>query len=140
MSAAEDLNRSEPVTLPSERSFGLVMTAFFALLGVGPLLRHHPLRPSALVVSGAFLLLTLVAPRALRPLNFVWFKLGLLLNAIVSPIVLAVLFYGVFWPMGFAVRFGGRDPLRLRRAPAAKSYWVVRQPPGPPPQTMRHQF
>ena len=76
----------------------------------------------------------------LRPLNIAWTRFGLLLHAVVNPVVMALLFYGTVLPTGLVMRALGRDLLRLRRDPAAESYWIARQPPGPAPDTFKDQF
>jgi predicted membrane metal-binding protein len=138
----EDFTRKETVQGSSDRSFGFVMAGFFALVALFPLL-HGPLssiRWWALVVAAAFLALALLWPAPLRPLNRAWLKLGLLLSKIVSPIVMMVLFYATVTPIGVLMRWAGKDPLRLRRDPAATSYWIPREPPGPAPNSMKQQF
>ena len=138
----EDFTRKETVQGSSDRSFGFVMAAFFALLALFPLL-HGPLssiRWWALVVAAAFLALALLWPAPLRPLNRAWLKLGLLLSKIVSPIVMMVLFYATVTPIGVLMRWTGKDPLRLRRDATATSYWIPREPPGPAPNSMKQQF
>jgi hypothetical protein len=79
-------------------------------------------------------------PAALRPLNRAWMLLGLVLYKIVNPIVMALLFFSTMTPVGALMRACGKDPLRLRRDPAAASYWIAREPPGPAAETMRNQF
>jgi len=138
----EDFTRKETVMGSSDRSFGFVMAAFFALLALFPLL-HGPLssiRWWALVVAAAFLALALLWPAPLRPLNRAWLKLGLLLSKIVSPVVMMVLFYATVTPIGVLMRWTGKDPLRLRRDATATSYWIPREPPGPAPDSMKQQF
>ena len=76
MAAYEDLHRDENVNPSSNRTFGIVLGAFFALIGVLPLLRGHPVRLWALPLSAIFLLAALVAPAILTPLNRVWTALG----------------------------------------------------------------
>ena len=138
----EDFTRKETVQGSSDRSFGLVMAGFFALVALFPLL-HGPLssiRWWALVVAAAFLASALLWTAPLRPLNHAWLKLGLLLSKIVSPIVMMVLFYATVTPVGVLMRWTGKDPLRLRRNSAAASYWIPREPPGPAPDSMKQQF
>jgi len=55
-------------------------------------------------------------------------------------VLLALFFYSIVTPVGFVMRLLGKDPLRLKYAPAAPSYWIDRSPPGPDPETMRRQF
>src|SRR5262245_19788885 len=77
---------------------------------------------------------------ALAPLNKSWTKLGVLPYRIVSPVVMAFLFYVIVTPMGLLMRMLGKDTLRLRRDPDAASYWIHRTPLGPAPESMKNQF
>jgi hypothetical protein len=124
----------------SNRAFGLVFAAFFALVAVLPIVRGHAIRLWALPFSALFLLAALAAPKILTPLNRAWTALGSLLHAVVNPIVLGVLFYLVFTPFGWVLRRMGKDFLRLRPAPGEATYWIARNPPGPPPESMSKQF
>ena len=140
MAAHEDFHRDEKVIPSSNRSFGMVLAAFFALIGLLPLLRGHPARLWALPLSGIFLLAALVAPAALAPLNRIWTAVGALLHKITNPIILGAFFYLVFTPFGALLRLFGKDFLRLKRVPGAQSYWILKQPSGPPPESMSNQF
>jgi hypothetical protein len=132
--------RDEAVKTSSNRNFGLVFAAFFALLTVLGWWHGTGRWPIWLALTGVALLLALAAPRLLTPFNWVWTKFGLLLHRVVSPIFLAVLFYGCIAPIGFLMRLSGKDPLRLKCEPSAESYWITRTPPGPAPQSFREQF
>jgi predicted membrane metal-binding protein len=136
----EDLARASVEPRASERSFGLVFAAVFALLALWPLVNGRGARWWAFGVAGLFLALAFVAPVLLRPLNRLWMALGRLLNRIVSPVVMAFLYIVAVVPTGLALRLSGKDPLRLRRDPGAASYWLPRQPPGPPPDSFKNQF
>jgi hypothetical protein len=137
----EDFSRSPEIKGSSDRSFGLVVAAFFALVAVLPVLHRPPssVRWWALAVAAGFLTFALLRSRTLRPLNRAWQKLGLLLSRIAGPVVLALLFYAVVTPVGLLMRVSGNDPLRLRRRKPV-SYWIAREPPGPAPETMKNQF
>jgi hypothetical protein len=69
-----------------------------------------------------------------------WLKFGLLLNSIVSPVVMALLFYLVITPLALIMRTLGKDPLRLKYDAKVSSYWILRAPPGPSPETIKNQF
>jgi hypothetical protein len=88
----------------------------------------------------AFLAVSSVAAHLLAPLNRAWTRLGLLLGRIVTPIVLGLMFFMSIVPIGLILRARGKDLLRLKFDRTAKSYWIERTPPGPPPETMRRQF
>lgn len=136
----ESFAREEDIQGSSDRSFGIVMAALFGLVGLFPLLHGNAVRWWSLGLAAAFLILALFWTRPLRPLNLAWLKFGLLLSRIISPIVLALLFYVTVTPIGLIMRAFGQDPLRLRRSAAGKSYWIVREPPGPAPDSMKQQF
>jgi hypothetical protein len=126
--------------LPSNRSFGLTFTVAFALLAAVSWWRHPAAVPWLAGFSALFLAVTLIRADWLLPLNRAWMRFGLLLNAIVSPIVLGVLFFGVFTPVGLLMRAMHRDPMRRKWDAATRSYWIARDPPGPSPESLRDQF
>ena len=136
----EDFGRAERLEGPTDRRFGLWFAAFGALVGIVRLWRGSPGAWYWLAAGGVFLLLALAFPAALRPLNRIWLRLGLLLFKVVSPVVMAILYVTTIVPIGLIMRLSGRDLLRLRRQPAAASYWIPREPPGPRPEDMKHQF
>jgi hypothetical protein len=123
----------------SDRSFGLVFAAVFVLLAAYNAWRGGAW-PLYLAIAAAFLAVALVAPKCLAPLNRLWTRFGLILSMIVSPIVLALMFFLVVTPVGVLMRLTGKDPLRLRQDSETGSYWIVREPPGPSGESMGQQF
>ena len=138
--AHEDLNREEHIEGSSDRSFGLVFSVVFLIIAAWPLLAGHGVRWWAVAVAAAFVAIALAIPALLAVPNRLWMKFGLLLGKIVSPIALGILFYGAITPLGVVMRWAGKDPLRLKLDAQAKSYWIDREPPGPPPASMTNQF
>ena len=136
----ETLSRAETASPGSDRSFGFVMAGAFAVLAVISYWRGGHAWSWMAVLAGLFLVPALLFPAVLRPLNWVWFKFGLLLHKIVSPLVMGLLFFVTVTPIGLLLRAGRKDMLRLKRDPDCDSYWIVRQPPGPAPETMKDQF
>ena len=138
----EDLSRREKIKVSSDRSFGLVIGGLLVLVGVAPLLRapHDHLRWWALAPGAVLVALALVWQAPLAPLNRLWARLGLLLYRVTNPVILGVLYYLVVTPIGLLMRACGNDPLALRRDAAAASYWRIRTPPGPSPESMKQQF
>jgi hypothetical protein len=88
----------------------------------------------------AFVVVALVRPGLLGPLNRLWFKLGMLLHRIVSPVVMGVLFYLVITPFALVMRVLGKDQLLLKYEPKVRSYGIRRVPPGPSPETIKNQY
>jgi hypothetical protein len=101
---------------PSEKSFGITFACVFALLSAWLFYRHGfglKLVATA-VLAVAFLATAYAAPYVLRPLNIVWLKFGLLLHRVVNPVIMGLLFFIVFTPMGMLMRLFGADLLRLK--------------------------
>jgi hypothetical protein len=138
--AHEDLTREQHAEGSSDRVFGLVFAAAFLVIAAWPLLHGETLRWWAPGVAAALALIAVFKPALLGGLNRLWIKLGVLLGKVVSPIALAVLFYGVLTPVGALMRLTGNDTLRLKQDRGAQSYWMPREPPGPPPDSMTNQF
>ncbi len=136
----EDLHRAMRIVESTDRAFGFVFAIVFTVLGGWLWFKGFDGWPFALTVAGAFLLAALVRSSVLAPLNRLWMRFGRLLHAIVSPVVLGFLFFAVMTPVGLLMRAFKKDPLRLALDDQVQSYWIVREPPGPDPQTMRNQF
>jgi hypothetical protein len=139
-SSHEVFSRDEKVVPGSDRSFGLVMAGALAALTSLNAWHSGRLWPWTGGLAALLMAAALLRPALLHPLNLLWLKFGLLLHRVVNPVVMALIFYGTVLPTGLVMRMMGKDPLRLERQPGADSYWIVRKPPGPSPETMRDQF
>jgi len=140
MATHEDFSRGQHVKASSNRAFGWVFVIVFLIIALWPLVFGGALRWWSLIVSGLVAVVTMAAPALLTIPNRLWLRFGLLLNRIISPVVLAFLFYVVVTPMGALMRMFGKDNLRLRGSNGEASYWIKREPPGPKPDSMPHQF
>ena len=126
------------VEMGSERGFGIVFAVVFTIVFAWPLKDGMAPNWWALVVAAVFLGLAFLWPRALRPLNIVWFAFGRVLHRIMGPVVLAILFFTTLTPTAWLLRLFGKDPLRLARKAPGESYWVSREDDGP--GSFRNQF
>lgn len=124
----------------SDRSFGLVFTAVFTIVGLFPLLGDGQVRIWALAVAGLFLIIAFVRPGLLAPLNLIWFRFGMLLGKIMTPIVMGLLYFVTITPIGLIMRATGKDPLRTRLEPEAETYWQKRDAESQPLNSMRDQY
>jgi Saxitoxin biosynthesis operon protein SxtJ len=136
----ENFSRDEDVKRSSDRAFGRVFSGVFFLLALAPVVRLRAPRWWAVAIALAFLVVGLVYPRTRSPLNKLWFRLGLLLHAITTPLILGLVYYTTITPIGVLMRTLGQNPLRLRLDRSATTYWIDRRPPGPAPDTMPRQF
>jgi predicted membrane metal-binding protein len=132
--------REEELKTSTDRGFGLVFAAFCAIVGSLSLYTGHHRWPWWLAAAAVFALVAWLRPGILAPLNRLWTKLGLLLFKVISPIALGIIFFACIAPLGWIMRLAGKDPMRRRFEPDAETYWVVRQPPGPQPDTLKNQF
>ena len=136
----ERLKSGEPIEGSSNRIFGIVFSVVFTVIGLLPMVFGGDPRTWALVVAAGLLVVAIVIPGVLAPLNWVWRKVSLVLHRIFTVVAMAALFYGVVTPTGVVARLLGKDLLRLRSDRSAASYWILREPPGPDAKTMQNQF
>jgi len=129
-----------PVKLPSDKSFGFTFTVVFALLGGWLWWKKSSWGLPLLGVSAGFALFATLVPRLLRPLNIAWMYFGALLNLIVSPIIMGLIYFVVFTPVSLFFRITRRDALNRKFDGALSSYWLERKPPGPDGATLPRQF
>ena len=136
----EDFARKDDVPQSSERNLGTTFAAVLALIGAYKLVRGNGSGVYWLAAAVPFLLCAYFWTAPLRPLNFVWHRIGLLMFKVVNPVVMAVVYFIAVTPTGILLRLFGKDPLRLKFDRAAASYWIERKPPGPAGSEMKNQF
>jgi hypothetical protein len=117
------------------------MASVLAVIACHAAFRH---RAATAVAAWAIAALLLTGAALLRPRLFAlphraWLRIGALLGAVVSPVVLGTLYFVLLAPIGLLARLRGRDELRLKRPPAG-SLWRLREPAGPAPESLKHQF
>jgi hypothetical protein len=110
----------------SNKSFGIVFFIVFLLIGIYPLLNQEDVRIWSLVISSIFLILGLLDSKILYPLNKIWFKFGILLGKIVSPLVMGIIFFIVVTPIGLLMKLLKKDLLNLKFN-KHNSYWVEKR-------------
>jgi hypothetical protein len=124
----------------SDRNFGMVFFAAFFVIALWPAVWGGSARLWAVPVAVVFGVVALVKPGLLRPLNQIWFRFGLLLHAIVSPIALGLVFALTVVPIGFMIRLLRKDVLSLTPHAEPSSYWISRDKKSSTPDSMRNQF
>ena len=128
------------IELPSNRKFGLFFAAIFFAAGLYFYLNTkvqygYPF----LGVSVVFILTALLKADLLLPLNKLWMRFGMLLGMVISPIVLGIIFFGLFTPISIMMKIFGRDELRLKLGVRA-SHWKEKESPRPPAESFKNQF
>ena len=119
----------DKLDLPSNRKFGFFFTFVFALAAAFFYYSTNVIWVYVFIaIALIFLLITLIKSDVLLPLNKLWMRFGLLLGMVVSPIVLGIIFFGLFTPIAVVMRLSGRDELRLKFTQKA-SHWISRKEP-----------
>jgi len=122
--------------LPSNKSFGIVFFIVFLIIALYPILKGQDLRLWSLIISLIFLILGMINSTVLTPLNKIWFKFGILLGNIISPIVMAIVFFGVVLPTGIVMKILRKDLIRLKKN-NKNTYWIEKKSHM---TSMRNQF
>jgi|TARA_Y100000294_G_scaffold178106_1_gene207567 hypothetical protein len=118
--------KKSKIKISSNRNFALVFFVVFLIVGLWPLTFGYPIRIWSTVISLVFLILGLMNSKLLTPLNKLWFKFGMILGAIVSPIVMAAVFFLVVTPIGLIMRVMGKDLLEKKYNKKKQTYWIKR--------------
>jgi len=113
----------ENIKIGSNKSFGIVFFVFFLLVGIFPLLSNENIRTWSIILSIVFLILGLLSSSILSPLNKIWFKFGILLGNIVSPVVLGIVFFIIVTPTSLIMKILAKDIIGLKKS-IKKTYWI----------------
>ena len=126
----------DEIKIGSNRSFGIVFFVVFLLIAAYPLLNQSEIRLWSLLISIIFLILGLLNSKILTPLNKVWFKFGIFLGKVISPLVMGIIFFVVVTPIGIFMRILNKDLLNLKFN-KEKTYWIEKNDPK---SKMKNQF
>lgn len=117
--------KKEP-NISSNKSFGIVFCLFFLIVAFYPLLNDREYSLWAIIISLFFLILGLTNSSLLTPFNILWYKFGFFIGKIVSPIIMALVFFVIVTPTGLIMRLFNKDLLKLKKE-NTKSYWIERK-------------
>ena len=122
--------------MASNKNFGIVFFIFFLICSLYPLLNDESINPLLLLISIIFLILGLLNSKILKPLNILWFKFGILLGRIVSPLIMIIIFFLIVTPIGILMRLLAKDLLFLKYNDK-ETYWIEKSGPK---SKMKNQF
>ena len=127
---------NENTQISSNKSFGIVFAFVFLIIALYPLTYSGEIRIWSALISLIFLILGLLNSRILAPFNKLWFKFGIFLGKIFSPLIMGIIFFLLVTPIGLIMRLLGKDLLNLKYD-INKSYWIVKNGPK---SKMKNQF
>ena len=131
------MSLNKNIKISSNRSFGLLFFVVFFIISLWPLKSQGDLRLWAFILSLIFLVLGVLNSKFLTSLNKLWFKFGIILGSIISPLIMGVVFFLVVTPIGIIMRFLGKDLLRNNKSKLVSTYWINRNKQK---NTMKKQF
>ena len=118
--------KNNDIKIGSNKSFGIVFFIVFLIIALYPMLKGQDLRLWSLIISLIFLILGIVNSTVLTPLNKIWFKFGILLGNIISPIVMAIVFFVVVTPTGIIMKILRKDLIGLKKN-NKNTYWIEKK-------------
>tara|TARA_B100000989_G_C19519426_1_gene463378 strand:- start:2020 stop:2406 length:387 start_codon:yes stop_codon:yes gene_type:complete len=127
---------TEEIKISTNKNFGIVFFFVFLIIAFYPLINSNEVRIWSILVSIIFLILGLLNSKILTPLNKIWFKFGFILGKIISPIIMAIIFFVVVSPIGLFMRLLKKDLLNLKYN-KKRSYWIEKNEPV---SKMKNQF
>ena len=127
---------SSDIKIGSNRGFGIVFFIVFLLIAIYPLLSDESVRLWSLAIAIIFFILGIINSSLLSPLNKIWFKFGLLLGRLISPLVMSLIFFLVVTPIALLMKLLKKDLLNLKFN-KDKTYWIVKSGPK---SKMKNQF
>jgi hypothetical protein len=125
------------IKISSNRSFGIVFFIVFLFISLYPITYSEDIRIWSLIISFIFIILGLLNSKILTPLNKLWFKFGVILGKIISPIIMGIIFFLVVTPIGLIMKVLGKDLLRLKYNKKDNTYWIEKNGPK---SKMKNQF
>jgi len=118
--------KNNDIKIGSNKSFGIVFFIVFLIIALYPMLKEQDSRLWSLIISFIFLILGMINSSILTPLNKIWFKFGILLGNIISPIVMAIVFFGVVLPTGIVMKILRKDLIGLKKN-NKNTYWIEKK-------------
>ena len=125
------------IKISSNRNFGLVFFFVFLIVSIWPIISGESIRIWSVAISLVFLILGLMNSKVLTPLNKLWFKFGIILGAIVAPVIMSIIFFLAITPIGLLMKILGKDLLNKKINKKKNTYWIKRDVPV---GTMKRQF
>ena len=112
--------------LPSNRSFGITFGLVTIVISFWDFFFNDGnIQPIAAAFSIFFFVVAFVFPKLLHPLNKLWYKFGVMLSFVMTPLIMSFIFYFIFTPIGLMLRLFNKRPINLKKS-NVKSYWVLR--------------
>jgi len=113
------------IKMSSNRSFGLVFFVVFLIISLWSFRGDfQQIKIIPLCFSILFLIFGILNSKILSPLNKVWFKFGIILGAIIAPIVMSFIFFFVVTPTGIFMKILNIDLLKKKYNKEINTYWI----------------
>jgi len=121
------VRKNSTIKMGSDRNFGFTFSLVFLVIAVWPIIFGDKIKNWSLITSIILFFITLIKPTLLNFFNKIWFKFGLMLGGIASPLIMGIIFFFVVTPIGMAMKIFGKDLLRKKIDKKINSYWIKRE-------------
>lgn len=120
---------NKKIKIGSNKSFGIVFSIFFTLIFVYILWNTQEINKTFLFLAIIFLILGYLNSRLLTPLNILWFKFGIFLSVVISPLIMSIIFFCVVTPLAILAKIVKKDFLNLdkKKNNNKKSHWIDKE-------------
>jgi hypothetical protein len=133
-----DLNSTS--NIPSNKIFGWFFSCVSVIFSLYSYWQEYIVIAIALaVISLLFIYATIFRPQTLTPINQIWYKFGIFLGKIISPIVLGIIFFAIITPISLITRLFGRDELKIKKI-SVQTYWINRISSGSQSDSFKNQY
>ena len=132
-----EIKKYQKVRIKSEKNFGIVFSFFFIIVFLYYAFFKDQNFYWLISVSFFFLLFSFIKPNIFYLPNKVWFKIGIILGYIITPIILFIIFYFIITPYGIVVKIFNKNLLNKKIDKNKKTYWITRNTSI---NTMKDQF
>jgi hypothetical protein len=109
------------------RTFAITLFIALSILGGILFWRRGNVALIPLGIGLVLLVTGLLRPGILRPVHKAWMILALALGFITSHLILAIIYYLVFTPLGLIMRSLRKDPLQRKYDQEAATYWTKKE-------------
>ena len=122
-----ETKRKTSIKKSSERNFGIIFFLFFCLIGLWPILKSEKVNFIYLSIGIIFLILGLVTPKLLKYPNLIWYKFGIILGNIISPLIMFIIYFCLITPISFLMKIIHKDLINIKSDSNKNSYWITRK-------------
>jgi len=103
------------------------MATAFGASGIVFFLKHNTVYPAVMIIAGVWWITGIISPRVLIPVYRAWMACAIVLSWINTRVILLIVFYLIFTPVGLVMRLVKKDLLDRKIDKKKESYWIKKE-------------